>query len=276
MQKFFSDAPIWNFGQNLLMLSLDALRPELEKLKAPRLVETDYLALRKWTALWPSFEYFPYTDGIDFAVTLRKLSEMLPQGHATEIFDWALRSSPLTDPSLDQRYDSPARAADEWSDSLAKAHDLNRISATDLSPEGEAALLKMLKAFNDRMTVADTLYRAFEKEWDPYPREPTQFAYNLKCKSPWDRHIYETYCQSMSFHLNFSVVSLIKHQETHRFVRAFATLLPPADHEKVALLLLLVLEGQGHYALHPWQLDRLREYADMPPETLVPFTREPV
>jgi hypothetical protein len=274
MPEFFSNANIFDIGQNLLVLSLDALKPMLGQFNAPSLTEADYAALRKWTTHWPTLDLFPYSEGIGFGDTLKTLHELLPAGRGSTLLRWALYSTPLTDPALGQRHNRPGNAALAWRDALTSARDLNCLAALELSAAGEAALLGLLKQFDETMIPAETLSKSLAKEWDPYPVDPQQFTYNMQVKSPWDRHIYETYCQSMSFHLSFDVVFILRDQETHRFVRQYVAQIPSSDHAKISTLLPLALEGQGHYALHPWQLDRLREYADLPIESLLPYTRD--
>jgi hypothetical protein len=276
MDQFFKGADIGDIADNLLVLSLDAVQGALGHLKAPLLDGADYRALRAWVGLWPSFEFFPYSDNIAFGDTLGTLNRSLPPQRGDSLFGWALLSTPLTDPLLEHHANRPANAAYEWRSALANARDLSRLSVLDLSATGAATLLSMLKQFDDRMIPAEAFAKTLAKEWEPYPEDPKQWEYNLKVKSPWDRHVYETFCQLKSFSLHFDIELTVQHQETHRLVRDYATLLSPADHAIIRRDLPRVLEGQGHYAIHPWQLDRLREYDDMPLETLLPFAREPL
>ena len=126
------------------------------------------------------------------------------------------------------------------------------------------------------MNPAEDFAETLAKEWEPYPDDPGQWDYNLKVKSAWDRHIYETFCQYKSFSLHFDVAFTVRDQQTHHFVRDYAQRIPPADHAIIRRDLADVLQGQGHFALHPWQIDRLREYDNAPIESLLRFTRDPL
>lgn len=264
-----------DFGRNLLILSLDVIKPVLPLLKAPDLTPADEEPLRSWTRHWNDFDGFPYIETTPFSATIAALERSLPAGRSDAILDWARRSCPICDPSL-ERPDIPAFAARQWVDALKSACKFDVLPTIALSDSGSRTVHALLMAFDDRTKPVVAFAESLRKEWEAYPDDPGQWRYNLASKTPWDRYVYENCSQKWSFDLSFDLAFIARDQATHHFVRAYATQLSPADHAAIRENLANALEFRDPHPGFANDIARLRNSANYPLEWLVKFTQEPL
>jgi hypothetical protein len=275
MEVFIHDVSITDFAGNLLTLSLDVMRPALGLVAAPMLTDADYHALRSWTNNWNKFEHFPYSESTPFSSTLEAMDRSLPVGRGEVLFDWARRSCRLCDPRQEGS-DLPDFIAEQWLDSFKAARRLNVLPNLGLTKAGLEKISSLLVAFDERMERIDAFAKTLRKEWEAYPEDPKQWEYNLRSKTEWDRYVYENCSQKWSFDLSFDVKFIVEDQETHRFIRAYASQLSAADQSAVRDNLANALEFRDPHPSHAHDVARLRSYANHPLKSLLPFTQEPI
>ncbi|MFM2389724.1 MAG: hypothetical protein RLZZ437_1279 [Pseudomonadota bacterium] len=277
MTQFYNGADSINISWNLILLSLDAMIPAYELVKAPALSEPERASLRQWILQGPPLDCFAFgNNSRSFAEYACVLEGLLPHGRGTALLNWGVFTSSLVDPSPGQaQKDWPSNACDEWLTAFDEAQECGALDYLSIGPEARDSLLKIIADRQTRRATADKFTLALKKEWDPYPLDPAQLAYNRKVKSAWDAKLYDEFCRENSASLDFAIIFMVDHQEAHGFVRKYASQLSSIEHQIICRELPKLLEGRGRYQIQPWQLERLLEYADRPLESLLPFSQAP-
>jgi hypothetical protein len=275
MTQFYKDTDSINIGWNLIQLSLDAVVPAYELIKAPELPPSDLSWLRDWILRGPPLDCFAFgSDGYDFAAYASDLERNLSPGRGAALFEWAVFTSSMSDPSPQvQRKDWPDYACAAWLAALDDAQALGVFDLLEIAPAKIETLSKLIVQRQTRQSAAKAFTLTVKKEWDPFPLDPAQLAYNRKVKSPWDQKIYEEFCRPNSASLDFAILFMVDRQEARTFVKNYAAQLHPQDHATIRRDLPNLLAGKGLYVTDPRRLARLDPYRDHSPETLVQFAR---
>ncbi len=278
MTQFYHGSNSLDISWNLILLSLDAMIPAYAFVKAPALSEAERTSLREWILQGPPLNCFAFgNDGRSFADYVRVLEGLLPDGRGTTLLHWGAFSSSMVDTTPEQARKSwPDYACREWLTAFDEAQETGTVEYLSIGAKALGTLSEIIAGRKLRRTAAEAFTLTLKKEWDPYPLDPAQLAYNRKVKSAWDAKLYEEFCRENSASLDFAVLFMIDHQEAQSFVTSYASKLSPADHQIIFRELPRLLEGKGRYQTHAWQLERLREDAGKPLESLLKFAHAPV
>jgi hypothetical protein len=273
MTQFYKGSDSIGIGWNLIQLSLDAVVPAYDLIKAPELPLSDLVRFRDWILRGPPLDCFAFgSDGYDFAAYASDLERTLSPGRGSALLDWAVFTSSMSDPSPQSRKkDWPDDACAAWLAAFDDAKSLGVLNLLDIEPAKITRLSEFITQRQTRQSAADAFTVTVKKEWDPFPLNPAQLAYNRKVKSAWDQKIYEEFCRPNSASLDFAILFMVDHQEARTFVTNYAAQLDPQDHATIRRDLPNLLAGKGLYATDARRLARLDPYRDHSPETLVQF-----
>jgi hypothetical protein len=273
MPQFYMASDTTAVAWNLVHISLDAVVPAYDLIKAPELRPTDLVALRNWILRGPPLDCFAFgSDGYDFAAYAADLEQSLSPGRGAALLDWAVFTSNLSDPSGQERNHSwPNYAAEAWLAAFDDAKSIGVLDLLTLAPTKIVLLSDLIANRQTQRAAADAFTLTVKKEWDPYPLDPAQLAYNRKVKSAWDAKIYDEFCRENSASLDFAILFMVDHQEARTFVKRYAAAFDPQDHLVIRRDLPKLLEGTGSYAKDPRLMKRLLPYQQDSLETLLPF-----
>lgn len=273
MTQFYKGAYSGSVCWNLIQLSLDAVVPAYDLIKAPELPPADLVALRNWILRGPPLDCFVFVKGgRDFAAYAADLERSLPQGRGAELLDWAIFTADMSDPAARERRDFwPKSAAEAWLAAFDDAKSLGVLDLLNIAPPKVALLSELIANRQTQQAAADAFTLTVKKEWDPYPLDPAQLAYNRKVKSVWDAKIYDEFCRENSASLDFAILFMVDHQEARTFVKQYAAAFDPPDHSTIRRDLPKLLEGRGPYAKDSRRWERLVPYQQDSLETLLQF-----
>jgi hypothetical protein len=273
MTQFYKGADSGDVCWNLIQLSLDAVVPAYDLIKVPELPPADLVALRNWILRGPPLDCFVFVSGgRDFAAYANDLERSLPPGRGAALLEWAIFTAGMSDPAAQGRRDFwPKSAAEAWLAAFDDAKSLGVLGLLNITPAKITFLSDLIANRQTQRAAADAFTLTVKKEWDPYPLDPAQLAYNRKVKSAWDAKIYDEFCRENSASLDFAILFMVDHQEARTFVKRYAAAFDPQDHLVIRRDLPKLLEGTGSYAKDPRLMKRLLPFQQDSLETLLPF-----
>jgi hypothetical protein len=264
MTQFYKGVDSGDVCWNLIQLSLDAVVPAYDLIKVPDLPLADLVALRNWILRGPPLDCFVFVSGgRDFAAYATDLERSLPPGRG---------AAGMSDPAAQVRRDFwPKSAAEAWLAAFDDAKSLGVLDLLNITPAKIAVLSELISNRKTQQAAAEAFTLIVKEEWDPYPLDPAQLAFNRKVKSAWDAKMYDEFCRENSASLDFAILFMVDHQEARTFVKRYAAAFDPQDHSTIRRYLPKLLEGRGPYAKDSLHMERLIPYQQNSLETLLPF-----